>query len=141
MAIVDAGHDRVQVCRCLCCCLIAFAVANRVCRRFSTTIASSCANSVTEAVETASFRSQLGFPLILWGNYVIVCSRNHRVQVLKPDGTFVTSFGKPGSGPGQSAFEWPRGVHVSPVDDRIFVSYGNLAGNGRGGVQVYAFPI
>ena len=65
---------------------------------------------------------------------------NHRIQVFRPDGTFVAKFGGLGGGDGE--FNSPSGVAVSPLDGRIVVAdYGNhriqvFAPSGGGGENV-----
>ena len=44
------------------------------------------------------------------GNIIVADEDNHRVQVFRPDGTFVRSFGTQGSGAGQMSY--PIGVAV-----------------------------
>ncbi len=57
------------------------------------------------------------------GNVFVADFYNHRVQKFAPDGTFLTSFGSRGSGPGQ--FEYPMAIAVA-TDGTVFVAdYGN----------------
>lgn len=57
------------------------------------------------------------------GNVFVADFYNHRVQKFAPDGTFLTSFGNRGSGPGE--FEYPMAVAVAG-DGTVFVSdFGN----------------
>lgn len=57
------------------------------------------------------------------GNVFVVDFYNHRVQKFAPDGTFLTSFGHRGDGPG--AFEYPIAAAVA-TDGTVFVAdFGN----------------
>ena len=57
------------------------------------------------------------------GNVFVADFYNHRVQKFAPDGTFLTSFGRLGSGPGE--FEYPMAVAVA-ADGTVFVTdFGN----------------
>ncbi len=53
------------------------------------------------------------------GNVFVVDFYNHRVQKFAPDGTFLTAFGKKGTGPGE--FQHPLAVTVAD-DGTIFVT-------------------
>ena len=51
---------------------------------------------------------------------LLVCDMsNNRVQVVTPNGEFITSFGSVGSGKGQ--FSLPRGITATP-DGRVFIA-------------------
>jgi ABC-type Fe3+ transport system permease subunit/DNA-binding beta-propeller fold protein YncE len=50
-------------------------------------------------------------------------SCNHRIQVFSPQGKFVTSFGKAGSGP--SEFSYPYDVRVDLLGNRFVCEFGN----------------
>ena len=52
------------------------------------------------------------------GHVFVADFYNHRIQKFAPDGTFLTSFGERGSGPGQ--FEYPIAVDVT-ADGMVFV--------------------
>lgn len=57
------------------------------------------------------------------GNVFVADFYNHRIQKFAPDGTFLTSFGAQGTGPGQ--FQHPIAVDVA-ADGMVFVAdYGN----------------
>tara|TARA_R110002110_G_scaffold129060_1_gene309067 strand:- start:459 stop:1478 length:1020 start_codon:yes stop_codon:yes gene_type:complete len=57
------------------------------------------------------------------GNVFVADFYNHRIQKFAPDGTFLTSFGKSGAGPGE--FEHPIAVDVA-ADGTVFVAdFGN----------------
>lgn len=64
-------------------------------------------------------------------NILVADAGNHRIQIFKSDGTFITAFGERGSGPGQ--FDEP---YVAAVDaqGRVLVLDKN---NNR--VQIFAF--
>ena len=59
------------------------------------------------------------------GNIAFTDTGTHRVRIIAPDGTYLTSFGSRGSGPGE--FEEPVGITVAP-DGAIYVAD---AGNAR----------
>ena len=57
------------------------------------------------------------------GNVFVADFYNNRVQKFASDGTFLTSFGSRGSGPGE--FEYPIAVAVA-IDGTVFVAdFGN----------------
>ena len=57
------------------------------------------------------------------GNIFVADFYNHRVQKFAPDGTFLTSFGGTGVGPGR--FTYPMGLAVAP-DGTVYVTdFGN----------------
>lgn len=59
------------------------------------------------------------------GNVLFTDTGTHRVRVIAPDGTYITSFGKRGSGPGE--FEEPVGI-AAAADGSVYVAD---AGNAR----------
>lgn len=65
------------------------------------------------------------------GNWIVSDTGNGRIQVFKADGTFITTFGEAGSGPGQLSGAW--GVSVD-TEGRVLV-----ADDGNKRVQVFGF--
>ncbi len=72
------------------------------------------------------------------GNVFIADFYNHRVQKFASDGTFLTSFGAKGNGPGQ--FEYPIAVAIAPDGDVFITDFGNhrvQRWRPQGGSEVY----
>ena len=57
------------------------------------------------------------------GNLFVADFYNHRIQKFAADGTFLTSFGKEGDGPGQ--FRYPIAAAVTTRGEVLVVDYGN----------------
>ena len=57
------------------------------------------------------------------GNIFVADFYNHRVQKFAPDGVFLTSFGRRGSGPGE--LDYPMGIAISKDGTVFVVDYGN----------------
>lgn len=56
-------------------------------------------------------------------NILVSEGRNHRVQVFRPDGSFLSMFGSLGTGAAE--FDKPSGVCVTPDGYIVVVDFGN----------------
>lgn len=69
------------------------------------------------------FATVTGIAIDERGNVLVADFYNHRVQKFAPDGTFLTSFGSEGSGPGQ--FLYPLAVATAPGGIVYVTDFGN----------------
>ena len=68
------------------------------------------------------FRPQ-GVTVDLEGNILVSEGRNNRVQIFRPDGSFLAKFGSLGSG--SAEFDRPSGICVTPDGYIVVVDFGN----------------
>lgn len=59
----------------------------------------------------------------LEGNILVSEGRNNRVQIFRPDGTFLAKFGSLGTG--DNEFDRPSGITVTPEGYIVVVDFGN----------------
>ena len=69
------------------------------------------------------FNVATGIGIDRQGRVYVADFENHRIQIFKRDGNFITSFGKQGTGPGE--FERTTDVAIDNQGDVFVVDWGN----------------
>ena len=77
----------------------------------------------SQGVSPGHFNRPRGVSLSSGGDIVVCDTENHRVQVLRADGTFVRQWGAEGDALGQ--FRHPVSVAVSSADEVFVADFGN----------------